>query len=73
MRDDGTTVVLATPLAEDVAAVCTEVIVLAAGRTLFSGTTGALAGAGETPDPPGPGEMLAGYHRLLAGAGAVAG
>ena len=51
MRDDGTTVVLATPLVEDVAAVCTDVVVLAAGRTLFSGTTGALAGAG---GPAGP-------------------
>ena len=74
MRDDGTTVVLATPLAEDVAAVCTEVVVLAGGRTLFSGTTGALAGVGgPAADPPGPAPVLAGYHRLLAGAGAVAG
>jgi ABC-2 type transport system ATP-binding protein len=74
MRDDGTTVVLATPLAADVAAVCTDVVVLAGGRTLFSGTTGALAGAGDSAaDSPGPAPVLAGYHRLLAGAGAVAG
>ena len=73
MRDSGTTVVLATPLAEDVAAVCTEVIVLAAGRTLFSGTTAALAAAGDPADRPGPDAVLAGYHRVLAEAGAVAG
>jgi len=74
MRDDGTTVVLATPLAADVAAVCTEVVVLAGGRTLFSGTTAALAGVGgPAAHPAGPAPVLAGYHRLLAGAGAVAG
>jgi ABC-2 type transport system ATP-binding protein len=73
MRDRGTTVVLATPLADDVAAVCTEAVVLAAGRTLFSGTTGALARAGGPGGRPGPGTVLAGYRRLLAEAGAVAG
>lgn len=72
MGDDGTTVVLATTVVEDVAAVCTEVVVLAAGRTLFSGTTAALAGAGPA-EVPGPDAVLAGYHRLLAGDRAVAG
>jgi ABC-2 type transport system ATP-binding protein len=70
IRDRGT-VVLATPLAEDVAAVCTEAIVLSGGRTLFSGTTRALAG---DPDVhPGPDAVLAGYRRLLAKATGVAG
>jgi len=73
MRDLGTTVVLATPLAEDVAAVCSEAVVLSAGRTLFSGTTRALAGPGGPADPPGPGAVLAGYRRLLVEAGTVAG
>ena len=73
MRERGTTVVLATPLAEDVAAVCTEAVVLCAGRTLFSGTTKALAGGGGPGDPPGPGAVLAGYRRLLIEAGTVAG
>jgi len=73
MRDRGTTVVLATPLAEDVAAVCSEAVVLSAGRTLFSGTTRALAGPGGPADPPGPGAVLAGYRRLLVEAGTVAG
>ena len=71
MRDRGTTVVLATPLAEDVAAVCTEVVVLDRGRTLFSGTTAALAGSAD--GPPSGVAVLAGYRRVLAGAGAVAG
>jgi ABC-type multidrug transport system ATPase subunit len=73
MRDRGTTVVLATPQAEDVAGVCTEAVVLSAGRTLFSGTTRALARAGGPAGGPGPGAVLAGYRRLLAEAGAVAG
>jgi ABC-2 type transport system ATP-binding protein len=73
MRDRGTTVVLATPLAEDVAALCTEVVVLAGGRTLFSGTTGALAGAGDPAGEHGAGAVLAGYRRVLAEGGPVAG
>jgi ABC-2 type transport system ATP-binding protein len=50
-------VVLATPLVENVAAVCDEVVVLAAGRTVFSGTTAELAGTGD---------LAEGYRRLLA-------
>jgi ABC-type multidrug transport system ATPase subunit len=73
MRDRGTTVVLATPLADDVAAVCTEVVVLAGGRTLFSGTTAALAGIGDPWAQPGADAVLAGYRRVLGGAGVVAG
>jgi ABC-2 type transport system ATP-binding protein len=71
MRDRGTTVVLATPLVEDVAALCTEAVVLDRGRTLFSGTTAALAG--EPAGRPGAVAVLAGYRRVLAGAGTVAG
>jgi ABC-2 type transport system ATP-binding protein len=51
-------VVLATPLVESVATVCDEVVVLAAGRTVFSGTTAELAG--------GTGDLAAGYRRVLA-------
>jgi ABC-2 type transport system ATP-binding protein len=71
MRDRGTIVVLATPLAADVAALCTEAVVLSAGRTLFSGTTRALAAVGDPTGPPGPDAVLAGYRRLLAEAGPV--
>jgi len=78
IRAQGTTVVLATPLAADVAAVCDDVVVVAGGRTLFSGTTGALADHGAAPGatpPAGPdaGAVAAGYGRLLVEAGAVAG
>jgi ABC-2 type transport system ATP-binding protein len=76
MRERGTTVVLGTPLVEDVAAVCDEVVVLARGRTLFSGTTRALAGhagAGAVDDPPDAEQVGAGYRRLLTGATAVSG
>jgi ABC-type multidrug transport system ATPase subunit len=72
MRERGTTVVLGTPLVDDVAAVCDEVVVLAGGRTLFSGatralaTTGAAAAAGADP-------VRAGYRQLLDAAGAVDG
>jgi ABC-type multidrug transport system ATPase subunit len=51
-------VVLATPLVESVAAVCDEVVVLAGGRTVFSGTTAELAGAS--------GDLAEGYRRVLA-------
>jgi ABC-2 type transport system ATP-binding protein len=73
MADRDRIVVLATPLAADVAAICTDVVVLCAGRTLFSGTTGALAGAGDPARDPDPDAVLTGYHRLLAEVGAVAG
>jgi ABC-2 type transport system ATP-binding protein len=53
-------VVLATPLVENVAAVCDEVVVLAAGRTVFSGRTGELAGGEVTPAT-----VAAGYVRVL--------
>ncbi|HST64803.1 MAG TPA: ABC transporter ATP-binding protein [Mycobacteriales bacterium] len=52
-------VVLATPLVQSVAAVCDEVVVLAAGRTVFSGTTTDLAGGTDLAD---------GYRRVLAAA-----
>jgi ABC-2 type transport system ATP-binding protein len=51
-------VVLATPLVQSVAVVCDEVVVLAAGRTVFSGTTAELAGRS--------GDLAEGYRRLLA-------
>jgi ABC-2 type transport system ATP-binding protein len=71
MRERGTTVVLGTPLVDDVAAVCDEVVVLAAGRTLFSGATHALAAVGGV-GAGGADPVRAGYQRLLATAGSVA-
>jgi ABC-2 type transport system ATP-binding protein len=53
-------VVLATPLVENVAAVCDEVVVLADGRTVFSGRTAELAGGEVTPAA-----VAAGYVRVL--------
>jgi ABC-type multidrug transport system ATPase subunit len=73
MRKRGSTVVLGTALAEDVAAVCDEVVVLAGGRTVFSGTTRALAGVPATAARPGAAAVRAGYQRVLATAAAVAG
>jgi ABC-2 type transport system ATP-binding protein len=61
-------VVLATPLLASVAAVCDEVVVLARGRTVFSGTTAELAGG--VPDADA---LAAGYRRALAAARTVVG
>lgn len=54
-------VVLATPLVENVAALCDEVVVLAGGRPVFSGTTAELAGG-----RPDAGALTEGYRRVLA-------
>jgi ABC-2 type transport system ATP-binding protein len=60
-------VVLASPLVENIAAVCDEVVVLAEGRAVFSGTTRELAGDAE----PTADALRAGYLRVLAGARAA--
>jgi ABC-2 type transport system ATP-binding protein len=61
-------VVLATPLVENIATVCDEVVVLAEGRVVFSGTTRELAGdAAASADA-----LRAGYLRVLADARAAA-
>jgi ABC-2 type transport system ATP-binding protein len=73
MRAGGTTVVLGTRLVDDVAAICDEVVVLAGGRTLFSGATAALAAAAEPGGTDPADTVRAGYRRLLAGADAVRG
>jgi hypothetical protein len=48
-------------------------VVLAAGRTVFSGTTRALAGVAAGAPPPGVDAVRSGYRRVLAEARAVAG
>jgi ABC-type multidrug transport system ATPase subunit len=62
---DDTCVLVSTHLVEDVAAACSDVLLLDAGRTVFQGTTAELAGAGTDADP-GDSPMERGYSALLA-------
>ncbi|MEU8713791.1 ATP-binding cassette domain-containing protein [Streptomyces sp. NPDC048663] len=68
------TVVVSTHLVEDVAAACTEVTLLDAGRVAYRGTPGTLAALGEASDGPGDHPIERGYttalrtHRAAAGA-----
>jgi ABC-type multidrug transport system ATPase subunit len=62
---DDTCVVVSTHLVEDVAAACTDVVLLDAGRVVFQGGTAALAAAGTDADP-GDSPMERGYSALLA-------
>ncbi|MFE7123841.1 ABC transporter ATP-binding protein [Streptomyces sp. NPDC057617] len=57
-------VVVSTHLVEDVAAACTDVTLMADGRTVFSGTPGQLADAGG-PEDPGDSPIERGYAALL--------
>jgi ABC-type multidrug transport system ATPase subunit len=62
-------VVVSTHLVEDVAAACTDVVLLDAGRVVFQGAAGELAAAGSDADA-GDSPMERGYSALLArGAG----
>ena len=61
-----TCVVVSTHLVEDVAAACSDVVLLDAGRVVFQGATADLAKAG-TDDDPGDSPMERGYSALLAG------
>ncbi|WP_369228144.1 ABC transporter ATP-binding protein [Streptomyces sp. R39] len=59
------TVVVSTHLVEDVAAACTEVTLLDAGRVAYRGTPGALAALGETSGGPGDHPVERGYTAAL--------
>jgi ABC-type multidrug transport system ATPase subunit len=58
-------VVVSTHLVEDVAAACTDVVLLNEGRVVFQGATAAMAAAGTDADP-GDSPMERGYSALLA-------
>ncbi|WP_067144045.1 ATP-binding cassette domain-containing protein [Microtetraspora malaysiensis] len=64
---DTATVVLSTHLVEDVAAVCTRLHVITAGRIVFSGTPAELA-ANATPGTPGDTPLESGYIWALRSA-----
>ena len=59
------TVMVSTHLVEDVAAACTEVTLLDAGRVAYRGTPDALAALGETSDGPGDHPIERGYTAAL--------
>ena len=58
-------VVVSTHLVEDVAAACTDVVLLDEGRVVFQGTTADLQAAGTDADP-GDSPLERGYSALLA-------
>jgi len=60
-------VVVSTHLVEDVAAACSDVVLIAAGRLVFQGTPAELAAAGG-PDHVGDSPIERGYSALLGGA-----
>ncbi len=62
---DDTCVVVSTHLVEDVAAACTDVVLLDAGKVVFAGAASELAAAG-TDDDAGDSPMERGYSALLA-------
>jgi ABC-2 type transport system ATP-binding protein len=57
-------VVVSTHLVEDVAAACGDVVLLAAGKVVFSGTPQQLAARGR-PDHPGDSAIERGYSAML--------
>ncbi|MEU8349364.1 ABC transporter ATP-binding protein [Streptomyces sp. NPDC048845] len=59
-----TCVVVSTHLVEDVAAACSDVLLLAAGRLVFQGTPEEMAAAGG-PGHPGDSPLERGYSALL--------
>ena len=62
---EDTCVVVSTHLVEDVAAACTDVVLLDAGRVVFQGASAALAAAGTDADA-GDSPMERGYSALLS-------
>jgi len=60
-----TCVVVSTHLVEDVAAACTDVVLVAGGRVVFTGTPDDLARAGG-PEHPGDSPIERGYSALIA-------
>jgi ABC-2 type transport system ATP-binding protein len=66
LRDlDDTCVVVSTHLVEDVAAACTDVVLVDEGRVVFQGTPAELSTAGTDADA-GDSPMERGYSALLA-------
>jgi ABC-2 type transport system ATP-binding protein len=61
-----TCVVVSTHLVEDVAAACTDVVLVAAGKLVFQGTPDGLAAAGG-PEHVGDSPIERGYSALLSG------
>ena len=59
------TVVVSTHLVEDVASACTGVVLLDAGRVVFTGSPEALAAAGADGDGDGDTAIERGYLALL--------
>ncbi|WP_030326454.1 ABC transporter ATP-binding protein [Streptomyces sp. NRRL B-3229] len=59
-----TCVIVSTHLVEDVAAACTDVVLMANGRLVFQGTPGQLAAAGST-EHEGDSPLERGYSALL--------
>ncbi|MFJ9560721.1 ABC transporter ATP-binding protein [Streptomyces fuscichromogenes] len=59
------TVVVSTHLVEDVAAACTEVTLLEAGRVAYRGTPDTLTALGEASDGPGDHPIERGYTAAL--------
>ncbi|BFO21582.1 hypothetical protein SHKM778_79700 [Streptomyces sp. KM77-8] len=59
------TVIVSTHLVEDVAAACTEVSLIDAGRVAYRGTPTALAALGESAGGPGDHPIERGYTAAL--------
>jgi ABC-type multidrug transport system ATPase subunit len=59
------TVIVSTHLVEDVAAACTEVTLLDAGRVAYRGTPASLSALGEGPDGVGDNAIERGYTAAL--------
>jgi ABC-type multidrug transport system ATPase subunit len=59
------TVIVSTHLVEDVAAACTEVTLLEAGRVAYRGTPASLSALGEGPDGVGDNAIERGYTAAL--------
>lgn len=64
LRELGTesTVIVSTHLVEDVAAACSEVMLLESGRVAFRGTTAELTGLGSISPPPAHGQKAPADH-----------
>jgi ABC-2 type transport system ATP-binding protein len=70
LRDLGAraTVIVSTPLVEDVGAACSEVALLDAGKIVFQGTPDELAARGEGAGAVGDAPLERGYSAVLAAA-----
>jgi ABC-type multidrug transport system ATPase subunit len=73
LRDFGqrSTVIVSTHLVEDVAAACTEVALMDAGRIVFHGTPAELTARGEGSSAAGDAPLERGYSAVLAAARAA--